>query len=218
MTSVEERVVYVAGKVRESFLRKNAPANPDDVFQDAALAMLEVLRAGKLDVGQNVSGYFWRVGKVQAGVASSKLLSKVYLPTKKAHLARKFQRGVPIQGCGATEEDAEAGNVARLAAPGGTSDHLAAGDAAREEAPLKIRQRRLLERHALALGDFDRRVVTAVFGLGDDPPPDGGVGEVAFSLGVSEQKVRNAVERYAALLRNDAELRRLRRNMRADGP
>lgn len=216
MTPVEEKIVYVAGKVRERFLRKDAPANPDDVFQDAALVMLEALRKGRLDVDQNVSGYFWRIGVTQAGVASSKMLSKVSIPAKKAHLARKFQRGVPIQGIGATEDDIEKGNVAVLVELGRPSDRLAAARRERARQTLTIRQARIMESHALALDDLDRKIVTKVFGLGGDAPPDGGVEEAAFCLGITAARARNAVARYGTILCADEELRRVRRNMSAD--
>lgn len=207
------QVVRVAGAVRDRFARMDAPANPDDVFQDAALAMLEAVRNGKLDLGQNVAGYFWTVGSRQAGVAASKMLSKVSIPPKKAHLARRFQNGLPIQGAGATPEDEEAGRAVYLVAEGRASDGVFEEAGQRQLCSLRIRQARLLERHAWDLEDLDRRIVTAALGLGGEPPVEGGLPQVAFCLGVTEQRCRNAVERLGVAARADVELRRLRRNM-----
>lgn len=200
---ITEAVLHVARAVRRRFVRKGSPADAEDLEQEAALHALEVVRAGKLDMSRNPKGAMYVAAVRQTGLSSSRWLSKLSISEGQAKNARKWQHAK------STDDEAV------LAIPGGDEPdaHAVAAETERLLATWRIRRARILDGYAGAMGEMDRKIVRLLFGLGDEPVPEGGVAEVAWRLGIDQPRVLEAIFALRRAAAGDFELHRAVRNI-----
>lgn len=200
---IVEAVLRVSRAVRRRFSRMGSPADPDDVAQEAALAAIEVVAAGRLAAGKNARGYMYRAAVRETGLSTSRWLSKVSISEGQAKNARKYQHARTPEEAGLDQQ------------PGGElpSDRLERAVAQAELRVWSARRARILDGYAESMDELDRKIVRMLFGLGDEPAPEGGVAEVAWRLGVDDRRVRRAVSSLRRAASGDFGLHRAMRNI-----
>lgn len=205
-------VYELADAVVRRYRRKDAPGDPDDWRQEAALAVVEGIRLRGRPVTDR--GYHYEAARLTVALAISRALAVVHVAEHAAGRAREFQARIPMVGCGhgALEGGKLASNaIAERAVdlPGG------ANPSARVEAAERARARRALLAHlggvvARMPRGRDRDLLAKMLGLRGAEPmePD----EAAWSVMAGVGAAHGATRRLAEAVRGDRRARRLRRN------
>lgn len=196
-----------ASAVRRRFRTCGFVVDLDDAAQDAALAVIEKVRAGRIPRADgNPSGYYYTIAVRHAGVSASRALAAVTLSRRDAARGRDHQSRVGIVGCGSERRpDSGAVELVDLRTPDAGLERLRR---ARARLRAQVRLRRELERVLATLGDDDRRALAML--LGWDGDVTGGVEEVAWRLRRRKAGVTRAVGRLTAALAADKGAREAR--------
>ena len=215
---VAERVQRVASGVQRRFVRRGSPADPEDLFQEAALAALECLRSGKVRERENPMGYAWRAALCETGLASTRWLSPVsiseHVVKTDARMARRLQYTVSLSG--STDPEGELPNsvdaaVSKTRPVATPEEHLAAREAARRASTLRVLRRRRAERYLQRLPEAQREAVELMLGWDGRSCED--EREAARIAGITVRQVVKALARFRAMAWDDIELRRLHRRL-----
>lgn len=208
-----EAVVRVARSVRRALQRSRAPADLDDVEQDAAVGALVAAASGRFDTTRKPDPYLRRAAIRSAGLGVSQHLSVVSFPKKRAATARSWQHRLPVDGCGYSCDD-DAPDVHVVTYRRTPEDAAAACEDAPHARDRADAFRALVARHQQRLRPQDRLVVEVVFGTRTTPAASWA--EVRYRTGVSENRAQRVVEAFAQRLRSDAEAVRVGRAMMRD--
>jgi RNA polymerase sigma factor (sigma-70 family) len=193
LTTLDAMAIRVARSVRRRFERLRAPADLDDVAQDAAVGALEAIRAGRLDAGRPAWGYLATAARAEAGLAASRALSVLSISEHEAVNARKYQARVTTV---TNDEGEEESIFDRMPSPFPSPvEVLEQRRAAPAEDARRRRRERLIETWFRELDREDAHALALLFGVGVDAAP-GGVDEVAFRTGIPRANVLRAVQRF----------------------
>jgi len=178
------------GGIRAMGARKAPMSDPDDIFQEAALAALMAARAWRRERGASLATLWWpRFRKALAALGERD--RPIRLPPS---IRRRVAAGERIPAAAWPLSLEELGEAAEeVPAPNGDPLHLLLE--AEEQAERRRRIRAALDR----LPELERRVVRLLFGLGAVGPLR--LREAASYLGLSPGEVRALRRRAIARLR-----------------
>lgn len=216
-----ERVERVADGVTRRYVKKGNPIDAADIFQEAALAAMEVLRRGKLREKENPAGCMYVAAKRTVRNKTMRLASVVSISDQVLkqddRMARRLQRRVSLstprreQGEDSPRLEAEVSRaLGRMPSP---EDHLLALEAERAAQRLRLQRRRRAERYLLRLSEAQREAVELL--LGWDGRNCRGEQEAARMTGISVKQVERALSSFRSMAWDDIELRRLQRRLEA---
>jgi hypothetical protein len=205
-----EVVSRASRRVAWGMVRKDAPWDVADLQQEAALAALEAIRAGRVKVDRSPVPYLIVAGRREAGLALSRWLCPVSISERMATRAREFKRRRVSRHAAEGEAD-EGERDAELVAAARTDRSLLRLELEEAQHRLRIRRRRSLERYLARMLPGDRAAAELVLGL--DEPPLSAEG-AAVRLGTTVRGVNRALDRLRAAAWDDFELRALQAEAR----
>lgn len=206
LTSVVQMATATATAVRRRFRACGFVVDLDDVAQEAALHVVEIMAKKKLDPAKNVRGYLYRTAARRAGRQASLSLAAVRIPANMAHRAREFQHRVQIADHGPRRRSD--GDAVLLAGGDAADARFEGWERARRLAAAKVRLRRALERHLVMLDWRERRAIETHLGWeGEAPEP----ADVSWLMGISRKALAGLVRRLGAAVRQDEGAREARR-------
>lgn len=207
-TSVVQMATATALAVRRRFrscgLVGAHAADLDDLSQEAALHVVQLMQKKKLDPRKNPRGYLYRVASRRAAVAASRALAVVSISKTVAEngRARDLQRRVPIAGPGPAR---------LLASPDRTDASVGDRDRIRARTTALVQMRRALEVHVAAFSGRERRALEMWLGWdGRSVDRD----EVAWLTGLTRTVFAGIVRRFSHRIRHDARALAARRVIR----
>lgn len=216
-----ERVERVADGVTRRFVAKGNPIDSQDIFQEAALAAVEVLRRGNLREGENPAGCMYVAARRTVRNKTMRLASVVSLTDQVLkyddRTARRLQRRVSLsrprreEGEDSPRLEAEVSRaMGRAPSP---EDRLLARERARAADRLRLMRRRRAERYLMRMPEEWREAVELL--LGWDGRNCSGEKDAARMVGISVKQVERALSTFRSMAWDDIELRRLQRRLEA---
>lgn len=185
-----EAAADIVNKVVRRYVRRQAPADTEDMQQQAWVVALETLQANRFDPAKaterGLKGYLWVAVNRKLGNHVSRWLSAVTLGTAAydGHTARDTQRvraTLTAQGeLRSKGEDERSWVPSGLVSPAGQEEALVAGSEHERQANWRIRWGRALDQVLAPFAPHEREVLIRMYGLDGDapatetPPPPAG--------------------------------------------
>lgn len=192
MTKITETeiVVKAAKQVRGYFKRKRAPADLDDVEQDAALAAVVAIRSGRFEPTRGI-GYLKTAGIREAGLAAARALAACSIPERAQNSARALQGRVHVSDGGEDREEGENRASVTLVSYTTPERILSARERSLAAARLETRVRIEIRRRAMRWDKTKRELLEAV--MGENAPAPDNAGELAWRTGASQRLINSVL-------------------------